>query len=331
MTELIAQRLRSNGLLTDFESPLDVLRNTVGVQGQMQREAEMNIALRCPSVTAAQLTELYQSRKIVRSWANRWTLHLFTYDDWEMLINARQGETLPAGYYQGQDAIAAEIFPFAADSLSQVKRLKKSELAPLIAEKFPSFDFGGYAYNAIVQRLTQSGVAFVAADSNFRDHELIFAEDFKRTRANDAIARLIPRYLAGFGPASLQDFVKWSGLKITTVRPIWESLDLPKTVSADEKIFANKTIITARFDSILTGYVDKTWLTPADKIPVMWTKNGYLLATIIQDGKLVGTWNMKISGKAISFNIDAWDDYDNFQLTEKFKRIASFLNKKIID
>jgi len=329
---LVAQRLASHGLLTPKDHVLASLRQTVGIQAQAQKEAELNLALRTMDLTKGELTALYQEYKIVRSWANRWTLHLLTYEDWELLVNARQNERLPKGYYQGQKNLAERILPFIKNELCMKKRVSKSELAKLVAYEFPEFSFKGYCFNAIIQQMTQQGIAFVEANSSQRDHVLVYVEHFKRVPVEAAIQELIQRYLIGFAPAKLEDFTKWAGLKMTTVRPIWKAMNVDEAedISTDvkEKI-RNQTFIAARFDSLLTGYSDKTWLTPADKISEMWTKNGFLLAPVIFDGQLIGRWSYSISDEHIDFLVEHWLPFDEEQFSEKASVVARFLNKEI--
>ncbi|PCR99236.1 DNA glycosylase AlkZ-like family protein [Lactococcus fujiensis] len=325
--KLILKRFESQGLYLPKTDVLEVLRQTVGIQAQSQKEAELNLFLRTENLTLDHLQTLYRKHQIVRSWANRWTLHLLTYDDWELIINARQNEILPRGYYQGQTEISLEIIQYLAEKLATHKKLLKSECIKLVASDFPTFDFHGYAFNGIIQQLTQSGIAYIDASSSVRNHQLIFAEQFKTTSAKQAIETLIKRYWDGFGPAKLEDFIKWSGIKISDVRPIWNTLELPLIIT--DKTMSDSTFVTARFDSLLTGYADKTWLTPVDKIKLMWTKNGILLAPIIFQGELVGRWSIQTSDKACRILIEHWSPFEVSLFEKKWLEIAHFLGKKL--
>jgi hypothetical protein len=332
MNELLIKRLAHHGLLSKNKCVLDSLYQTVGIQAQAQREAELNLALRTENLNLTTLSNLYQEEKIVRAWANRWTLHLFTYDDWKLLINARQNEQLPASYFSGEKELGLIAVKFITAHLKVQKSLSKSEVESLILSEFPNFNMKSYLMHAVLQTLFQQGICYFDATTSAQNYRLVFAEHFKCVPAEQAIEQLISRYLTGFAPTSLEDFVKWSGLKISSVRKIWQRMNLSefdKAIKIDLELIAEKTIIAARFDSLLTGYVDKTWLTPLDKIDLMWTKNGFLLAPIIYDGKLVGRWNYKILKSEINFLVEYWSPVNDQQLEEKFTEIAQFLEKNL--
>ncbi|MFC4652512.1 winged helix DNA-binding domain-containing protein [Lactococcus nasutitermitis] len=326
--EILSERLNSHGLLMKKANVLDVLRQTIGIQAQAQREAELNLALRSQDLSLTELSKLYEEGKIVRSWANRWTLHLLTYEDWELLINARQNESLPNSYFLGEKELALAVITFLTDLLKVRKSLTKSEIEALISQDFPNFNLKSYLLQAVLQTMMQQGICYFDAGISSRAYRLVFAEHFQRTTAERAIELLIQRYMTGFAPAILEDFIKWSGLKISIVRPIWQKIIFDSSVKNIEST-GGKTFIAARFDSLLTGYADKTWLTSQDKIPEMWSKNGILMAPIIFDNQLVGKWHYKISAKKITFTVEHWLPLNQSQIEEKLSDIAHFLEKKM--
>ncbi|MDR0299688.1 MAG: winged helix DNA-binding domain-containing protein [Streptococcaceae bacterium] len=335
MNDILAQRLYSSGLLGQFEDPLEVIQNTVGIQSQEQvHAAEMGILLRSNDFHQEDLDDLYTSQKVVLAWANRWTLHLFDFKDWELLINARQDEHLPDSYFGGKKSEALEFLRLLKSEVKKFGEISKKKIIEMIEQELPDFDKKAYTHYGIMHRLVASGTAYIDPASPVNDRCFIYAADFKRDSSEKALEKLIPRYLSGFSPASIEDFVKWSGIKKTTVKPVWERLQIAdisdsSRISDLSELIREKTILGSRFDSLMTGYLDKTWLVPEDKISTMWTKNGFLLAPIIYDGKLAGHWNYKISGKKIQFTSDIWGRHNSKQLEEKFEKIADKLKKVI--
>ncbi|MDR0297691.1 MAG: winged helix DNA-binding domain-containing protein [Streptococcaceae bacterium] len=321
-------RLASHGLLSADKTALEAIENTVGIQAQEQAHAAaISIFLRS-GCTQEELAHLYAQQKVVLSWANRWTLHLFTYDDWELLINARQGENLPYSYFQGYGEHAEAILDDVNAALIRRGALTKSEIVDIIRTHLPDFSTQSYLHYAIMHSVARTGLAYIDAASPVTNRRFVYAKNFKRISANEAIEKLIPRYLAGFGPATFDDFCKWAGLKKTTVKPfakLFENVANP--VAEPRALTKNRVILGARFDSLMTGYFDKTWLVPADKIATMWTKNGFLLAPILYDGQLVGHWNYKMVGKNVTFTTEIWGACDTAQLKQKFDAVANFLQK----
>ncbi|MCL2677283.1 MAG: winged helix DNA-binding domain-containing protein, partial [Streptococcaceae bacterium] len=255
-------------------------------------------------------------------------------------ISARQDETFLSSYYFGQKETSLKIIEDLTLLFAQRKRLSKPEIEDFIHQNFPEFSFesNATALYGILQSMTHQGLIYFDASKPHANYELISADKSVLQNAEQAIEELILRYLKGFTPAGLKDFVKWSGIRIARARKIWKKLELneeePVLLSSMERQsllekIEKETIISARFDSLLTGYEDKTWLTPENRIADMWTKNGLLMAPIIYDGQLVGKWYYKVTGNPITFLIDHWLPLNKGQLEEKLLPVAEFLKVQI--
>jgi Winged helix DNA-binding domain len=68
---------------------LEVVRDVCGVHAQVQSSAELQVWARVNGVTADDVrSALWKERTLVRSWAMRGTLHLFTAEDWPVYAAA---------------------------------------------------------------------------------------------------------------------------------------------------------------------------------------------------------------------------------------------------
>jgi len=338
--ELLAYRLFQQGVLTVDAPILQPFTQVIGIQAQNQRVAELTVALQTQA-SMVELTALYQTRQLVRSWGQRWTLHLYTAADWQLMINARQTERLPKAYFEGQSeqvyAVADEIA-----AVLQHRELSKTDYLACVAELVPDLKRSRNFDYAVLQVLEAQGRAVMQGQPGQSQFHL-FRPAFTRTDQQLATQDLIRRYLTGFGPATLTDFVKWSGVKIGKARPAWRVIEpelTPVTV-AGEKLWlmravsgqqlreitaevADRTLIAPRFSSLMTGYQQKAWLVAPELQSKMWTVNGILMAPIIANGQLVGHWNYQVSGKRMRFTVTRWGEFDQTTLTNYFVRIASF-------
>jgi len=341
--ELFAYRLYQQGLLTTSAELVAPFTNIVGLQAQNQREAELNVALQT-GVTREQLYQFYREQGIVRTWAQRWTIHLLTPADWRLVISARQNERLPKAYFQGfesQIMTAATAVNQVLQATGQLTRQAYTELLqaafPWYADRPRNLDY------AILQVLTAQGKVQMMPTTLDKTGTL-FAPHEGLLDQQAATAELIRRYLQGFGPATIQDFVKWSGIKVTNVRPAWQQVApemVPVTVDGTqlwllEEVPAGKlaaivdqvahlTLITAGFSSLMTGYRDKAWFAPEKVRQQLWTKNGLLRAPIMANGTVVGRWSCQVVRQQAQFQVTCWGAYDHNQLDEDFDRIARFL------
>lgn len=348
--ELAVWRLYSNGLLTQKPDAVAVLQAAVGIQAQHQRMAELNLALRSKKASLKELSELYRSGKVVGSWGQRWTLHLFTYEDWQLVVNARQKEKLPASYYLGMKDLALAVVDFATGYLKEHGSFLRKEFAQVVSQRFPEFPAQSNLLYVVLQTLAAKGIAYIDPLSAAQNYRFVYAAEFQQLEQHAAIKELIRRYLVGFAPACLADFVKWSGIKISTVRPVWTQLqkEYPIVICEDQELlaaellpqqrladlralFAANTVIAARFDSTMTGYQQKSWLMAPAEIKQMWSANGLLMAPLFYNGQLAGKWRYQLKGKSISFEVTHWRPLVAEVAAAELARVAAFLEKEVTE
>lgn len=116
---------------------------------------------------------------------------------------------------------------------------------------------------------------------------------------------LITYYFQHYGPASISDFLHWSGLKVKRQLVI-ECLKKHKKIHFiediayhvdDLKIDLNfeipEILIFSKFDMVLVSYSDKKWICDSIYFKRVWGRSGHVEAVIIVLGKICGTWRRK--------------------------------------
>lgn len=319
--DLKAVRLYNMGLTTRANSLLDAISTTVGIQAQQPNAAIMNAVIRASS-DKHEFNQLAETESIVRTWGQRWTLQLFSHEDYNLVIGARKNEAIPKAYFLNQEKLVEEV----AEKMvtSGIKHWDSN----LMEAKFPMLKGTRNLKYVILQSLTRLGQGFYdASTTNTKWRYQIIEPNL--LDVSSSLKKLILRYLKGFGPASIEDFTKWSGIKISTTRPIWQRVTselfkyqgngsdeiLVNTYALTDNKLAQltelmlaKPIIAARFDATMTGYGDKSWLFSEQQQQVMWSKNGILYAPIIDQGQLIGTWNNTIKGTKMAVEVKTWAD-----------------------
>jgi hypothetical protein len=113
----------------------------------------------------------------------------------------------------------------------------------------------------------------------------------------EAVAHLVRRYLAAFGPATAKDAARWAGIPVSTVRAGLERvrtvdlgdghLDLVRAPRPGEVTAAPRLL--PLFESILLGYDDRSrFLTKEHYDRVML--GGMVLKAFLVDGVVAGVW-----------------------------------------
>jgi hypothetical protein len=121
------------------------------------------------------------------------------------------------------------------------------------------------------------------------------------------VAELTKRYFTSHGPATIQDFMWWSGLKKAEIAAGLKA-NLPhlksETIEGKEYWLAAKTpepsdttnaFLLPGFDEYLLGYKDRSAVLHADHAPkILPGGNGVFTPTVVIDGQVVGTWKRTV-------------------------------------
>ena len=123
----------------------------------------------------------------------------------------------------------------------------------------------------------------------------------------EAIERLVRRYLAAFGPASMADIAQWSGLRVARLAPGVAAieaagdlrhvasparrrlLDLVDAPLPDEDTPAPPRLLPM-WDSTLLAFADRTRLISDADRRVVVARNGDTLPSFTVDGMVAGLW-----------------------------------------
>ena len=141
-----------------------------------------------------------------------------------------------------------------------------------------------------------------------------------------AVARLVWRYLAAFGPASRQDVAQFTLLRQGDVAPAFDALagrltthenghgaalyDLPDAPLSDADVPAPPRLL-GMWDSVLLAYRDRGRVIPPAYRSTVIRRNGDVLSTVLVDGFVAGVWRI-VDGtiEVTAFHPladDAWD------------------------
>lgn len=298
------------------QNPQAALARTIGIQAQQASEADLNLSFRTQTNISA-LHDWYDQVPVVRSWAQRWTHQLLTLADWQLVISARQTETLPKTYFLGHADLVRQLAAVVQRRLETQPRLTKADVVALLTPLLPADVRPTNFIYAVLQSLVAQGRLYFDARSTTQKY-VIVANNLPLLPATEALPQLIKRYIEGFGPVSLVDFCKWSGIRVTQARPAWRQLvaELPHVrVAGTKLVMAPNTAVNvtqpecqlaARFDACFTGYADKSWLIEPKYQSIMWTKNGLIMAPVLLHGNVIGHWQHRQTRTGVTVTVKHW-------------------------
>lgn len=142
-----------------------------------------------------------------------------------------------------------------------------------------------------------------------------------------SVERLVRRYLAAFGPASIGDLVQFTMLKTPVVRAAvtrigdhlvtvrgpggTELLDVIDSAPIPAASTEAPLRLMAMWDSILLAYRDRSRVMPDAVRPHVIRRNGDVLPTVLVDGTVAGVWRIADDGIEVSaFRPFTTDDHD---------------------
>lgn len=145
----------------------------------------------------------------------------------------------------------------------------------------------------------------------------------------EALALLAHKYLRSHSPATLEDFVWWTGLSKTECRLGIESIKSELTIEElDGKLyyinnqvrtkgFRSIPVLLPSFDEYLIAYKSRYHVIKPEHYSKAFTSNGIFFPIVAIDGHIVGRWNIR--------NQYSWFEAGlEYKLDEAEQRLAMF-------
>ncbi len=299
------QLLTERSVLTAQEA----VAHLVGLQAQAVDPPYIGLWTRLARFTADDVSGPLLDRKLVRMALMRSTLHLVTARDsltLRPLLAQMLARTVKGQFGRQLPGVDLDELAQAGAELCARHPLSFAELGKLLALRWP-----GRNANALAQTvrnlvpLVQVPPRGLWGNNSQAVH--VTAGTWLGQDADDVpdAAEYVVRYLAGFGPASVYDMQKWSGL--TRLREVFARLGPRLRTYRDEQgvllhDLADATLpdpdagvpvrFLPEFDNILLSHADRGRILPERYRPLVFTSNGIIRSTIIIDGFVAGLWSV---------------------------------------
>lgn len=294
-------------------APVAAVERLAGMQAQEPAPPFVGLWSRVAGFRREQLLTAIHAHEIVRGTMMRGTIHLVSADDHVAFRRVLQplldrGMRLPEARTAG---------PFAERLARLTHELLAAEPRPIgalrepLAAAFPDFDGAD---------LAQVGRLLVPLLMVPEEHPVGFPGNARFTPSERLLGRpvadggdgpgeLFRRCLAAFGPATVADVAKWSGLG--AVRRTLDAMpdlvrfrdeqgrvlyDLPEAPRPAADVPAPARFLP-RFDNLLLAHADPArCIGPTDRKRV-FTVNGIIHATFLWDGVVAGRWAVEREGE----------------------------------
>ncbi|HUG49294.1 MAG TPA: winged helix DNA-binding domain-containing protein [Candidatus Limnocylindria bacterium] len=312
------------------------LEQLAGIQNQYAPNAYIRLWSCVAGFRRADLTEAYESGAVVQGTLMRGTIHAVSAADYHRLLAGirrplqRWAERVYRGDASGRQEVVARLRHALAGS-----SVRRAELQALL-DGVEATIRGTIDTDAELLRVPPSGTwarrragIYALADDVLGGHEEVSDEV--------GLAHLVGRYLAGFGPASLDDIAGFTGVPKTALKPVLaglsprlfrdesgrELLDVP-----DAPLPAEETPAPVRFlptwDATLLVHARRTGILPEQYRPLIFnSKIPPSLPTFLVDGRVAGTWRWE-SGEIRLAPFGEVSPQARAELEEEAHRLAAF-------
>jgi hypothetical protein len=289
---------------------VDAVRAALALQAQEPAAPYLALWNRIADFDPGDLDQALADGSVVKGSLLRFTLHAVAADDVGWVRAAMQSRVIDAGFGAALDDVG--LTPERVDEL--LARLTIAMAAPhdnaqmeqLLAEHVPAAEDPARLWAAL--RVVAFRHAPTAGPWSFGARPVFVP----CTRGQDdeaaAIAELVRRYLAAFGPATIADIAQFTLLKRSTVRAAVDAMAEVRAVAGPDRMHLldlesdlgpervrddGATLpprLLGMWDSVVLAYDDRTRVMAEAHRAHVIRRNGDVLPTVLVDGLVTGVW-----------------------------------------
>jgi len=293
----------------DFKDVSHLVSYMGAMQAQDFAMAKWALGCRLPSTNAQQVEDAFNSGKILRTHLMRPTWHFVAAEDlhWILDLTVPQIKTTVKPRFVNwgfNDKILSDAFDVIQKSLSGGNHKTRKELQADLFQANITPDEGRLYHLMLWAELEK-----VVCSGRLKGKEQTYAllDEWvpckKTCHREEALAMLALKFFTSHAPATLADFIWWSGLKTTDAR---SGLELIKNNLCYEKIndidcwFPNNykapdvtsqtAILLPAFDEFVIAYKNRSEVLNPDWGKTAISSNGIFKPLIVINGQVIGIW-----------------------------------------
>jgi hypothetical protein len=313
--EIVKQRLCNQHLAGAWlKRPDEIVQWLGAVQAQDYAGAKWALGLRLPGATDDEIERAFTEGAILRTHVLRPTWHFVAPADirWLLALTAPRVHALNAPYYRKSE-LDQQTFSRSRKALTKAlqggRQLTRDELRGVLAragihthgDQRMAYLMAHFELEGLICSGARRGKQFTYALLEER------APQAKTRERDEALCELIRRYFASRGPATLRDFVWWSGLTMADAKRGAEAAksQLAHTVHngqthwfAPAAPFAGGAIQPAyllpNYDEYGIGYRDRSAIYDNERASQLVFNH-----LIVIKGRLAGTWKRTLKKTSV--------------------------------
>jgi hypothetical protein len=326
--DVAARRLVNQQIASPrLSSVLELVRWMGAVQAQDYRGGLWATGLRLSGIDAAGVEAAIAARQIVRTWPMRGTLHFVPAEDarWMLDLLASRIDAGAAGRYR---RLGLERADFTRGERLIVRALEGGRTLTR-PEAYALLERGGISTTEmrglhVLFHLSHQGLICQGPRRERQPTFVLLEEWIRKSKSptrDEALATLATRYFSSHGPATLADFVWWSGLRVNEARlaiaaagarltkESWDGRDWwsgPRTRTRRSRSRSGQTVLLPPWDEYIVAYRDRQAATghlsnhAKDRLRTVGS------SLLVIDGRVRGAWRMTARAGFARFAAEYW-------------------------
>ena len=319
----LRRRLHNQRLArSEFRSPAEVVAWLGAVQAQDYPAAKWALGLRAPGLTDAAVENAFTDGRILRTHVLRPTWHFVTPADirWMLALSAPRLHKASGPYNRAlglDEAILKRCRALIERALRDGRQLTRAEVGSSLRRG--GVDVSGPALGQVMMNAELDGLVCSGARKDKQFTYALLEERAPRGRIvtrDEALGQLARRYFASHGPATLKDYVWWSGLvvgdarrgidiagrdldrRVIDDRPYWSA-----TSSGTMARAAGGAHLLPNYDEYLVAYRDRDAVVAASRPGTKARGSDVFAHSLVIDGVLAGSWTRTHAADAVTIDL----------------------------
>ena len=338
---------------TPYSQPEEVIEWLGAMQAQDYAGAKWALSQRLKDApTDADIQKAFNEGRILRTHVMRPTWHFVTPADILWMLELTAPRVLATMAHMDRQlhldkAIIKKSNSILKKALKGNQQLARSELAPLLEKAGIPVD--GYRLGQLMGHAELHGVI---CSGGRRGKQFTYAlleeraPGAKTLERDAALTELTRRYFRSHGPATLQDFVWWSGLTTADARRGMEAVQsefekepvgdqtywlLPSTLATNPSASA---YLLPSYDEYTVGYRDRSAIFDGSHIDKLSAfRESILTQVIVINGQISGTWKRTIKKREVVVEVAPFNllkKAQNQAVIDAAQRYGRFLELPVV-
>ena len=312
----VAIRLLNQQLIApQFKTPTEVVSHMGAMQAQEYRMMRWAVEMRTKKPSHKAFKEAFDSGRIIRLHLMRGTWQLVSAEDYWWMIDLCAPKAIAAimGWmHSNKISIPDEEVNRIRDILAQIaadlKSVTKEDFVKALAARNITMDDHRLSYH--IRMAEMSGVlcsgdllptkaTYALTANKIGSKPFLFGGGLE-----EALIRFTKKYFQSHQPATLEDFVWWSGLNVNDCRKgiallgdtihveKWKGREFYLTDNCRTRGFrTGKLLLIPPYDEYLIGYKSRDIVLPPEHRHRAHSNNGIFQPIIARDGIICGNWS----------------------------------------